>query len=166
MAELAPSAWPQGRQEGRKAFVETVVRSVEMAAEQGVNDLCWMDADFEDWPLGERRMQAALHAWSRKGRSMVLMARRFDKLMQRHHRFVNWRQQWAHIVECWQCPKADLTDYPSAILMPQWCMRRVDVARFVCVSSSECSTVLALQELRQHWLEQSGKGFPASVLGL
>jgi hypothetical protein len=166
MAELALSPWPQGKLEGRDAFVDLVVRSVEIAAEQGVNALCWMDPDFEDWPLGERRLQAALQAWGRTGRRMVLMAGRFDRLVQRHHRFVSWRQQWAHIIECWQCPKADLAEYPSAILLPQWSMRRIDVEQCVCVLSAERAAVLALQELRQQWLRKSSKGFPATVLGL
>jgi hypothetical protein len=157
---------PIGRIEGRMAFEEVVRLSIEQAAVQNWNHLCWMDSDFSDWPLGERRVYDALQAWSRKGRRMVIMAKNYDRVIANHHRFVNWRRQWAHIIECWQCPQATETEFPSAILTPAWSMQRSDPERYISHATLDGAQLLGLDELRQYWIERSSRGFPAHVLGL
>lgn len=161
-----PTGLPLGRFQGRTAFEETIRAVVEVAAREGWTQMCWMDADFADWPLGERRVEVALQAWSRTGRQMVLMARSFDMLMAKHHRFVSWRRQWAHIIVCWQCPQAPINGYDSAIVAPNWCLRRLNPESGLCVASELRSDILALQDIQQAWLEKSSSGFPATVLGL
>lgn len=159
-------ALPAGRIEGRTAFEEAVRVSMEVAAREGWKSLCWMDADFSDWPLGERRMEKALQDWSRTGRQMVILARSYDKLASQHHRFVIWRRQWAHIIECWQCPQADANEFPSGIFTDTWALQRVDRERGVCHAGGDAHRILALGELRNLWLTKSTRGFPANVLGL
>jgi hypothetical protein len=156
----------QGAMQGRVAFEEAVRVSIEQAAERGWDRLCWMDRDFADWPLGEQRVYAALQAWSREGRRIMIIASNFDLLISTHHRFVNWRRQWAHIIECWQCSQADKTEFPSLVLSPEWSLLRVDRQRCLCHASADIERVKALEEFRQHWLEKSSLGFPANVLGL
>ena len=45
---------PQGRFEGRDAFRQNVRDALACAARQGWRELILSDADFHDWPLGER----------------------------------------------------------------------------------------------------------------
>ncbi|MFM2111399.1 MAG: hypothetical protein RLZZ271_59 [Pseudomonadota bacterium] len=166
-AKPTGNALPEGgRVEGRKLFQELVPLFIEEAARLGWNQLYWMDPDFSDWPLGDRRTYAALQSWSRKGRRMYIHAHRFDVLMSTHHRFVNWRRQWAHIVECWQCPQSDAADFPSTMYSSGWSLRRLDRGLNLCVISAIPEQLQALEELRQDWLEKSVPGFPAHVLGL
>ena len=49
------------------------------------------DANFHDWPLGERAVVESLQAWARSGRRMTLRARTYDEVICRHARFVRWR---------------------------------------------------------------------------
>jgi len=162
----ASVALPLGRIEGRIAFEDTIRLATEQAGVLGWQTMWWMDLDFADWPLGERRMEAALQAWSKTGRRMVLMAQSYDKLIARHHRFVMWRRQWAHIIECWVCPSADPSVFPSGILSPHWAMRRIDRDHHIAQAFNEPARILALHELRNEWQEKSAHGFPATVLGL
>lgn len=155
-----------GSLQGRIAFEEAVRVSIEQAARRGWEQLCLMDSDFADWPLGERRIQEALLSWSRKGRRMVIMATNFDCLIATHHRFVNWRRQWAHIIECWHCPQADPAHFPSLVLAPEWSLQRVDKLKCLCHASVDNERIENLEELREYWLAKSSPGFPAKVLGL
>jgi hypothetical protein len=157
---------PKGRFAGREAFETSIRLSLAHAAREGWSNICLMDADFADWPLGERGVEAALQDWSQTGRRMVLMAKQFDTLRARHHRFVAWRRQWGHIVECWQCTSADPLDFPSGMITPRWALHRVDREHGVCIAFTESSRILGLQELRNEWLRKCSPGFPATLLGL
>jgi hypothetical protein len=160
------TALPQGPVLGRVAFEEVVRQSIEAAAAEGWKNLCWMDPDFSDWPLGERRVHDALQAWSRTGRRLVLLAKDYRALMAKHHRFVLWRRQWAHIVECWQCQDADPAEFPSLILAPAWALHRVDRDRGVCHATVDPGRLRQFAESQQAWRDKSSPGFPAHVLGL
>ena len=50
----APAPLFTGRLEGRRAFTDLVRHALEMAAHQAWPSLVLSDADFLDWPLGER----------------------------------------------------------------------------------------------------------------
>jgi hypothetical protein len=61
----------KGRFEGREAFRQNVVRdALACAAREGWRELILSDADFHDWPLGERAVIDSLGAWARSGRSL------------------------------------------------------------------------------------------------
>lgn len=161
-----PGRLGQGRFEGRAAFAGLVRSALATAAREGWREIVLCDASFEDWPLGEREVQASLNAWARTGRSMTLLARRYDTLRDRHPRFVQWRITWDHIVAARACPSADRLELPSAIWSPVWAMRRLDPDRCTGVSGSEPDRRVALREDIDEWLRRSTPAFPASVLGL
>ena len=124
------------------------------------------DSNFHDWPLGERAVDASLRAWSKTGRKMTLLAKSFSDLQGRHHRFVEWRKDWSHIVEARACPSADALELPSAIWSPGWVMHRLDPVRCNGVADSEAVRRVALRELLDAWLEKSTPAFPAVTIGL
>jgi hypothetical protein len=157
---------PQGRFEGREAFAQLVRDALAAAAREGWREIVLSDASFADWPLGERAVAEALQAWSQGGRRCVLLARRYDEVVRRHARFVDWRKTWSHIVEARGCPSADALELPSAIWTPQWVMRRLDPERCTGVSGSEAERRFALRELLDEWLQKSSPAFPATTLGL
>jgi hypothetical protein len=73
-----------GRFTGREAFEACIRLSLAHATREGWRTLYWMDADFADWPLGERGVETALQDWSKTGRRMVLLAK--------HHRVLAMHQ--------------------------------------------------------------------------
>lgn len=164
--ESPARALPAGRFEGRTVFVQLVRDALSCAAREGWRELILSDADFADWPLGERAVAQSLQAWSASGRHCILLARRWDEVVRRHARFVAWRGTWAHIVEARACRNADPLELPSAIWSPGWVLQRLDPQRCQGVSGSEPERRLLLHETLQEWLRQSSPSFPANTLGL
>lgn len=162
----AAPALPSGRFSGRGAFQQLVRDALACAAREGWPEIILSDADFDDWPLGERAVAESLAAWSAAGRRCTLLARRYDTVVRRHARFVTWRTTWAHIIEARSCASAGPLELPSAIWSPSWVLQRLDPERCIGVSGAEPERRLLLRERLQGWLKQSAPSFPAYTLGL
>lgn len=159
-------ALPSGRFEGRLAFQQLVRDALACAAREGWREIILCDASFADWPLGERAVAQSLQDWSRTGRRVTLLAKRYDEVVRRHARFVAWRGTWSHIIEARACAAADPLELPSAIWSPGWVMHRLDPERCNGFSGAEPERRLALREQLQEWLGRSSPAFPATTLGL
>lgn len=157
---------PAGRFAGREAFQQLVRDALACAAREGWRELILCDADFGDWPLGERAVAQSLQDWSASGRRCTLLACGYDEVVRRHARFVTWRRSRDHIVEARTCRGADPLAFPSAIWSPGWVMRRLDPERCVGYSGPEPERRVLLRESLQEWLQQSSPSFPSSTLGL
>lgn len=157
---------PSGRFEGRKDFQQLIRDALACAAREGWRELILCDADFSDWPLGERAVADALQSWSSTGRKCTLLARRYDDVVRRHARFVTWRRTWSHIIEARACSSADPLEIPSAIWSPGWVMQRLDPVRSNGYSGSEPERRVLLRENLNEWLQRSSPAFPAHTLGL
>lgn len=158
---------PQGRFSGREVFQQTVRDALATAAVEGWPEIIISDANFHDWPLGERAVVEALQAWARRGRRFTMLACRYDEVIRRHARFVRWRGTWDHILNCRVSPAADPLDLPSAIWSPGWVLQRLDPLRCVGVSGVEPERRVLLRESLNEWVRsKSAPGFPATTLGL
>lgn len=157
---------PHGRFDGPQAFAQHVRDALAAAAAEGWREVILSDADFSDWPLGERAVAQALQDWSASGRRCTLLARRWDEVQRRHARFVAWRRTWSHIIEARACPGADRLELPSAIWSPGWVLHRVDLDHGAGYCGSEPARRVALRELLGQWLDKSSPAFAATTLGL
>lgn len=157
---------PVGRLQGRQVFADLVHQALVTAAARAWSPLVLCDADFEDWPLGERAVVQALQAWAGRGRRIRFLARDFQKLRERHPRLVQWRVQWSHLVEAQVWTSAAEGEVPSALWAPAWCIERVDLVRGVLVASDDPSRLLGLRERIESAWHRGRPGFPATVLGL
>jgi hypothetical protein len=168
MTEPKPSApqLPEGRFVGRQAFVGLVRQAIECAAREGWPSLLLSDADFADWPLGERAVVEALNAWAGRGRQLRLLAQDYGPLRLQHPRFVQWRVTWAHLVEAQVWSGAAGGELPSAIWSPGWTLERLDPLRCAGVSSFDGARRVALRERLDAAWHRGGPGFAATVLGL
>ena len=160
------SALPEGRFSGRTEFADLIRRAFHAAANQGWREIIICDADFEDWPLGERAVTSALGDWSRTGRKLTMIARSYDAVTRRHPRFVTWRQTWSHIVECRGSASGPSENLPSAMWTPGWVFERLDMERSVGYCGHEPSRRLALRESLNERLLKSVPAFAATTLGL
>jgi len=161
-----PAALPEGVFEGRELFHAHLRGALAAAARDNWRELVLADPDFLDWPLGERATIEALQAWSSAGRSLVLLARRFDVFERSHARFVHWRRMWSHIVDCRACDGPGLPQVPSAIWTPGWFMRRIDIEHGRGVCGIEPARRRALREAIDECLRHARPAFPATTLGL
>ena len=161
-----PKLLLEGAFSGRVQFQQLICDGICSAAREGWREMVWMDASFEDWPLGERSVEADLQAWSATGRKLTLVAKRFDGLIARHHRFVNWRRQWSHIIEARAVASASDEEFPSLILSPHWAMHRLQSALCKGVAGFEAKRRVDLRELSAQWLSLSAPAFAATTLGI
>ena len=164
--DAGATSLPTGRFEGRDGFRQLVRDALACAAREGWSQLVLCDADFADWPLGEREVAQSLQDWSKTGRRCTLLARKWDGVVRNHARFVTWRKTWAHIIEARACPSADPLELPSAIWSPAWVMERRDLERSTGYAGTEPDRRVQLRESLNGWLQKSTPSFPAVTLGL
>ena len=164
-AAPAPSL-PEGRFSGRTEFIDVIRQAFGAAAQLGVREIIVCDADFDDWPLGERAVTQALGDWSRSGRKFTMLARHYDAITRRHPRFVAWRRTWSHIVECRASAFAQNEVLPSAMWTPAWIFERLDLQHSTGMAGHEVARRVALKERLNERLLKSVAAFPATTLGL
>ena len=158
---------PSGRFSGRETFQQLVRDAIATAARDGWQEIFISDANFHDWPLGERAVVEALQDWARSGRRFTMLACSYDDVIRRHARFVRWRATWDHIITCRRSLSADPLDLPSALWSPQWVLHRLDPERCVGVTGSEADRRVLLHETLNEWVRsKSAPGFPTTTLGL
>jgi hypothetical protein len=157
---------PSRRFEGREDFRQLVRDALACAAREGWREIILSDADFDDWPLGERAVADALQAWSASGRRIVLLARSYELVQRQHARLVRWRGRWSHIVTALACPAADRLDIPSALWSPAWVLERRDIDRCNGYCGSEAERRVLVRERLNEWLQKATPSFPATTLGL
>ncbi|MDB5912687.1 MAG: hypothetical protein JWP22_1362 [Ramlibacter sp.] len=157
---------PSRRFEGREEFRQLLRDALACAAREGWREIILSDGTFEDWPLGEREVAESLQAWSRTGRKMTLLARRYDAVLRQYPRFVQWRGKWSHIITACAVSSADPLDLPSALWSPHWAMERRDIQHCNGFCGSEPDRRVLLREGLNEWLQKSSSSFPATTLGL
>lgn len=162
----AQTGLPEGAFSGPVEFSQLVREALVLAAAQGWRELVFSDANFEDWPLRERVVVESLQAWAGQGRKLTLLAHRFDAMARLHPRFVTWRNQWDHIIDCRVCKQVDESEFPSGIWSPAWAMRRLDLARSTGMVGAEPQRRQRLKEALDECLRNSAPGFSATILGL
>jgi len=166
MPNDARGALPMGVFAGCNEFKQLIRVAIEAAADLGWQEMIWFDLSFEDWPLGERSVQASLQAWSKTGRKLTLVAKRFDTVQAKHHRFVQWRKQWSHIIEARAVGSASEEEFPSALWSPTWVLQRLQPTWSHGITSVEPVRRLEVREMMRHWIAKSSPSFPANTLGL
>ena len=162
----ATPSLPEGRFQGRQMFIDLVRQALAAAATEGWTRIVLCDADFADWPLGERAVVESLQAWSGRGRSLQLLACDYGLMRQQHPRFVQWRVTWSHLVEAHVCASASVDELPSALWSPAWTLERLDASHDSLVASRDARRRVALGERLDRWWQRGHPAFPAATLGL
>jgi hypothetical protein len=161
-----PITLPEGPFSGPQAFAQLLRDAMACAAQQGWTRMVWSDADYADWPLREKAVIDALNDWAGAGRSLLMLAQRYDQIPRMHPRFVGWRSTWNHVVECRVCKTWEASEFPSALWSSQWCVQRLESERSTGMSGSEAVRRQRLLETLEECRRQSSPGFPSSTLGL
>jgi hypothetical protein len=157
---------PTGRMEGREVFADLVRRVVAVAAQEGWPTLVLSDADFSDWPLGERAVIDCLQAWAFRGREIRFLARDFGPLRLAYPRLVAWRTAWSHRVQAHALSTASESELPSAIWSPGWMLERLDPVRCTLVASTDARRRTGLRERLDACWHKGSPSFAATTLGL
>lgn len=159
-------ALPLGRVVGRKAFADTLRRTMDVAHARRWRTWWWCDRDFADWPLGEHAVIESLNRWAQPGRKLYLLAQDYDTMRRLHPRFVVWRQRWDHLLEVRACPATEAEAFPSRVWTPTWCLDRIDTAQGISLCSRQPQVRTGLKQNLDEWWARSSSAFPATTLGL
>jgi hypothetical protein len=136
-------------------------------AEQGAREVWFCDRDYADWPLGERSTVDCLTRWAGPHRRLVVLAAQFDGLQRQHPRWITWRRQWSHLVQCRQVDPADVESIPSMVLAPGVLSLRVhDTVRFRGRVSHHVAEAVRDRDDLASFLQRSHEAFPVTMLGL
>lgn len=153
--------------DSRHAFQQAVRTAFELAAERGCAELWLCDVDFADWPLGERSLVDCLTRWGYAHRKLKVMACHYDEVVRSHPRWVTWRRDWAHVVECRAIEHLSPETVPRAWLAPGLCsVRLLDPLRYRGVVDTSAADLIRIEEALQEVWQRSVSAFPATTLGL
>ena len=151
----------------RTEFHDALRQALADIAAVGCREVFMSDADFTDWPLSDAGVIASLTQWARGHRRLTLLAQQFDELARRHGRWVEWRRQWSHLVECRVNTELEAARVPTLLLAPGLVVvRLVELARYRGSVSSEAVDLVQSRELLDAVLQRSEESFPVTTLGL
>lgn len=156
------------RFEGLKAFQQAVRSAVHDAAAGGAREIWMVDADFEDWPLGEAEFVHDLSLWalhSHVGHCTLIAAsfERFHALA----RWLEWRKTWSHKVRCLQAPDEWLQRMPSLLFVPgQVAVERQDLTHHRGSVSHAAAQWAACRDRCDAISQRSTETLPVTTLGL
>lgn len=151
----------------RAEFQAALRSGFEQAAALGSPALWLADADFVDWPLGERAVIADLDRWVAANRRLTLLATSFDEVARRHPRWVAWRVRWSHIVSCRVNAELGVGAMPSLLLAPGLLtVHLADRLRFRGRLSGDKVDEIRCKELIDAVSQRSEEAFGVSITGL
>ncbi len=157
--------------DSRSDFHAAIREAFASLAASACNDLVICDTDFADWPLGEISVIDSLTQWVRPHRKLTVYAQNFDDVLRRHSRWVTWRRQFAHAVECRVVEPLEQGRMPvlfTARGAQVGCMtvRLFDASRYRGTLSTDARDAVLAREQIDAISQRSAEGFPATTLGL
>lgn len=160
---MSPGAAPI---DGRSAFTQALQQALEHAVRSRERELCFVDPDFETWPLDDAQVIAALTAWARQPlRRLLMVAGSFDEVRRRCARFTEWRGTWAHVVEA-HVTEVEPSQIPTLLLAGPASLMLADRLRWRGHTLSSDKEVADWREVVDVLLQRSEPGFGANTLGL
>lgn len=151
----------------RSEFYDALREAFAFVADQGCREVFLADPSFHDWPLGERAVLENLTRWAYAHRKLTLLAESFDEFPRRHARWVEWRRQWSHVVECRIVDEADVGQLTGLFLAPGLITLRVlDPEHYRASLSFDPVDGARVREGLDALLQRSSEAFPVTTLGL
>ncbi len=130
-------------------------------------ECCLYSDRFEDWPLDEPAVVEALAAWAltRPRSCMRMLARGYADLCSRAPRFVRWRMDFGHVLECRELP-AEVLAPPEGLWLRERALVALPAQNQRRARMLDPARRLAtLQDFDQAW-ELGQAGFVPEILGL
>ncbi len=163
MSDLPPTRIITSRNE----FHDALRESFALVADQGCREVFIADPTFADWPLGERAVIESLTRWAYAHRKLTVLAQNFDDFTRRHPRWVEWRRQWTHVVECRALAEDDAGKLAGLFLAPGLVTLRVlDAEHYRASLSFDPADAIRVRDNLDALLQRSEEAFPATNLGL
>ncbi|HZV92722.1 MAG TPA: hypothetical protein VFF72_05860 [Caldimonas sp.] len=155
------------RIESRNEFRAAVGTALAKAAQDGASEICMIDPRFVDWPLNDPAIVELLSRWVSSRRRCLVMAHGFDDLVRAAPRFVEWRRQWSHVVQCRTTEEIEADQVPTLLWVREMaCLKLLDRVRYGGTFSGREIDLVETRETIDALLQRSVEAFPATTLGL
>ena len=152
--------------DGRSEFTQAVRRSLRQACRQHERELCFVDIDFELWPLDDAGVLGTLSEWARlPQRRLLMVGSRFDTIPRLFSRFTAWRGTFAHVVEAF-ATEVEPSQVPTLLLAGPSSLMLADRLRWRGHALGTDKEVADWREVVDVLLQRSEPGFGANILGL
>ena len=152
--------------DGRSEFTQAVRRSLAEAHRQRLRELCFVDTNFEVWPLDDAEVLDSLSAWARlPQRRLLMVGSRFDTIPRLFSRFTAWRGTFAHVVEAF-ATEVEPSQVPTLLLAGPSSLMLADRLRWRGHALRTDKEVADWREIVDVLLQRSEPGFGANTLGL
>lgn len=152
--------------DGRTAFTECVRGSLAYAVRARERELCFVDQDFETWPLDDPQLLDSLTHWARQPlRKLLMVGCQFDAVPRRFPRFAEWRGTWAHVVEAF-ATEVEPSQVPTLLLAGSASLTLVDRLRWRGHALATDEEVADWREVVDVLMQRSEPAFGANTLGL
>jgi hypothetical protein len=153
--------------DSRSGFHDAIREAFASLAASASHEVVICDTDFADWPLGEISVIDSLTHWVRPQRKLTLYAQTFDEVLRRHSRWVTWRRQFAHAVECRVVEPLEQGRMPLLFSASEGAtLRMFDATRYRGALSADARDAVLAREQIDAISQRSAEGFPATTLGL
>ena len=151
----------------RTEFHDALREGFAFVADKGCREVFIADPTFSDWPLGERAVLENLTRWAYAHRKLTVLAESFDEFPRRHARWVEWRRQWSHVVDCRTVDEADIGQLSGLLLAPGLVTLRVlDAEHYRASLSFDPIDSTLMRDALDALLQRSAEAFPVTTLGL
>ncbi len=163
-----PAAVPDLRPiDGRSAFQQAVREAFARAADARSAEITLVDADFANWPLGERAVVESLGRWASSRARLTLLGGSFEALARQAPRFLEWRRAWSHIVAFRTPEDLDPQQLPTWLVVPGLVVVRLaDPVRQRGIVSERPVDQVEAREAIDALSQRSVETSPATTLGL
>jgi hypothetical protein len=152
--------------DGRSEFTRAVRHALHHALAARERELCFVDIDFETWPLDDASVLERLNAWARlPQRRLLMVASRYDAVPRRFARFTAWRGTFAHVVEA-HATEIEPSQVPTLLLAGPASLLLADRQRWRGHLLGSDKEVADWREVVDVLLQRSQPGFAANTLGL
>jgi hypothetical protein len=152
--------------DGRSDFTAAVRAALSQAGRERAREMCFVDADFDAWPLDDDVVLRALAAWARlPKRRLLVIAGRFEDVPRRFPQFAAWRRTWAHVVEC-RATDVEASQIPTLLLAGPHSLQLADRLHWRGHWLGDDSEISAWREVVDALVQRSEVDFPANPLGL
>jgi hypothetical protein len=152
--------------DGRNAFTAAMQQALEQAVQARERELCFVDPDFETWPLDDAQVLDTLTAWARQPlRRLLIVAGHFDHLPRRFARFTEWRGTWAHVVQA-HATDVEPSQIPTLLLAGSASLLLADRLHWRGHRMSTDKEVADWREVVDVLLQRSEPAFGANTTGL
>ena len=165
----SPAAAPDEAQpiDGREAFGRSLLTALDDCAQAGTPQLWLCDPDFAAWPLGQPAVVQALTAWVNSRRRLTLIAADYSGFAARFPRWVAWRRQWSHAVQCLAVHEDVAVKVPALLLAPGLVAVRLhDRERCRGHVYRSPTDLVRCQEPIDALSQRADESFPVTTLGL